>query len=99
MSFPRSLLQSLLTIAGTPQDPLFLPALKLLNYLLIQNAEIVCKYGGIEILVQGLLTPQASAISESILLTCLYAINDPYLRCKNALYGIQVCLSFSPSRS
>ncbi|KAK8803221.1 hypothetical protein WA158_000915 [Blastocystis sp. Blastoise] len=89
MLFPLSLFQSLLTIAGTPTDTLFIPSLKLLNYLLIKNEDLVCRHGGLEVLIEGAVCPQSHSIMSNILLTCLYIMNDYEYRSMTSIYAIQ----------
>ena len=55
--------------------------IELLRKLALFNAEICTWSGGIRVLVDSILDTSIADISESIVYTILYLINDPKLRC------------------
>jgi len=80
-SVPKGFLRSLVSIATySPDDQMKKPAIEILRKGAIACTEQCAWLGGIRVLIDSVFDPTCSDISESIVLTLLYLINDPKTR-------------------
>ena len=78
---PRLFFQSLVAIAGhVPDDQMKKPAIEILRKGSIFCTSLCAWSGGLSILIGSVIDPACADISESIVLTLLYLINDPRTR-------------------
>lgn len=61
-------------------EPLQFSVLTIMRELAIQNTELCCYIGGIQILVEAIINPNYKEISEEIILTLLFLANNPEKR-------------------
>jgi len=80
-SVPRIFFQSLVAIAThTPEDQIKKPVIEILRKGSIFCTNLCAWSGGINVLIESIIDPGCSDISESIVLTMLYLINEPKTR-------------------
>eukprot|EP00826_Nyctotherus_ovalis_P047255 TRINITY_DN5415_c0_g1_i2.p1 TRINITY_DN5415_c0_g1~~TRINITY_DN5415_c0_g1_i2.p1 ORF type:complete len:233 (-),score=54.43 TRINITY_DN5415_c0_g1_i2:25-723(-) len=80
-SLPKGFLRSLVAIATySPDDQIKKSAIEIIRKGAIACTEQCAWSGGIGVLIDSVIDPSCAEISESIVLTLLYLINDPYTR-------------------
>ena len=80
-SVPRIFFQSLVAIAiHVPDDQIKKPAIEILRKGSIFCTKLCAWSGGLRVLIGSIIDPVCADISESIVLTLLYLINDPRTR-------------------
>ena len=85
-SVPRIFFQSLVAIAThTPEDQIKKPVIEILRKGSIFCTNLCSWSGGLNVLIESIIDPSCAEISETVVLTLLYLINEPktraYLRC------------------
>lgn len=80
LKFPLSFARSLVAIANQTDDQLRRVCLEVLRLLCTANTALFAKANGIPALVEAILDPNLSDISEALLLSLLHAMNDEQSR-------------------
>ena len=91
-SLPRSLLMSIIAVAGAKNDPLRFPSLHLLLQLFIAYPRSLFLCYGYCVLLQGCIDTQNASLLQSTLLACLYFLSDQSFRQTKSLLDLQVIM-------
>lgn len=78
--FPISFARSLVAVASNKDDNIRRVCLETLRELIISNPEIVIRVNGLTCLLDAIIEPTTQDMSESILLSVLFLMNDPKSR-------------------
>ena len=79
-NFPIEFASSLVAIAGSESDPFRQFSLEALVNLAATNYSIILKVNGFKVMLDAVLDPAMSEISECIILVILYLLDDPRSR-------------------
>ena len=77
---PRSFVQSIVAVADNPEDPYRDSCLEILCEAALRNPNLVAHSDGIRVLISASLEDALEPISESILITVLFLLNEPSSR-------------------
>jgi rapamycin-insensitive companion of mTOR len=76
-TFPIAFARSLVAVANNKDDNIRRVCLETLRELVIVNAEVVVRVNGLSSLLDAVIEPNTQDMSESILLSVLFLLNDP----------------------
>ncbi|KAL0485491.1 rapamycin-insensitive companion of mTOR piaA, partial [Acrasis kona] len=77
---PLLLVKCLVSIAENPEDTYMASTTEILRDLLVKNPEVVSKASGTKALLHAVINPKFKDISESIVLSFLYLLDDAKMR-------------------
>jgi hypothetical protein len=77
---PRNVVRSLVAIAGHKDDSFRRVCLECLREMTVSNIEVVAECNGVRTLFDAALDPTVQDLSESIVLTMMYLLNEPEKR-------------------